>query len=245
MSKIAVVNFSGNVGKTSVSVDFLSPRMGNPPIFSIESINLGADATALNVEQMKGKKFGDLIAKLMPLKSAIVDVGASNVEDFVRLMQQNEGAHEEFHFFVVPTIKEKKAITDTINTIDALNKIGVPMEKIRLVFNKIDADDLVEDEFGSLFAHAANTKAFIISEHAVIYSNEVFEKLKELGKTLADIGADKTDYRARFDVTTDAEEKTKCLRMVSAGRLAITANRNLDAVFKVLFAEVEAAEVEI
>jgi len=77
--KVAVMNFSGNVGKTTVAGHLLKPRMGNAPIFSIESINAGADADGLEVEKMKGKKFGELVDEIMPLDSAIIDVGASNV----------------------------------------------------------------------------------------------------------------------------------------------------------------------
>ena len=38
--KVVVMNFSGNVGKTTVAGHLLKPRMGNAPIFSIESINV-------------------------------------------------------------------------------------------------------------------------------------------------------------------------------------------------------------
>ena len=106
--KVAVMNFSGNVGKTTVAGHLLKPRMGNAPIFSIESINAGADADGLEVEKMKGKKFGELVDEIMPMDSAIIDVGASNVEDFLKLMQQYDGSHEEFDFFVIPVVKEKK-----------------------------------------------------------------------------------------------------------------------------------------
>ena len=41
----------------------------------------------------------------MPLDAAIIDVGASNVEDFLKLMQQYDGSHEEFDYFVVPVVK--------------------------------------------------------------------------------------------------------------------------------------------
>jgi len=50
--KVAVMNFSGNVGKTTVAGHLLKPRMGDAQIFSIESINAGADADGLDVEKM-------------------------------------------------------------------------------------------------------------------------------------------------------------------------------------------------
>jgi hypothetical protein len=233
--KVAVMNFSGNVGKTTVAGHLLKPRMGDAQIFSIESINAGADADGLEVEKMKGKKFGELVDELMPLDSAIIDVGASNVEDFLKLMQQYDGSHEEFDYFVVPVVKEKKVQSDTVNTIRALHKLGIDKKKIRMVFNKVEVDDSVEDEFAALFGLAQSEKSFIAKPEAVIYANEVFERLKAVGRSLGDITADEIDYRAKLRQTTDEDEKELCIRMVALKRLAITANKNLDDVFKVLF----------
>lgn len=233
--KVAVINYSGNVGKTTVAGHLLKPRMDDAPIFSIESINAGADADGLEVEKMKGKKFGALVDELMPLDSAIIDVGASNVEDFLMLMQQYDGSHEEFDFFVVPVVKEKKVQADTVNTIRALQKLGIEKKKIRLVFNKAEMDESVTDEYASLVGYAAADKAFVLHPDAIIYSNEVYDRLKAVGKSLGDITADQTDYRAQLRQATDEDEKAMCIQMVSLKRLAVTANKNLDDVFKVMF----------
>lgn len=232
---VAILNFSGNVGKTTVAANLLKPRMGDAPIFSIESINGGADDDGLEVEKMKGKKFGNLIDELVTLDSAIVDVGASNVEDFLKLMQQFNGSHEEFDFFLVPVVKEKKVQADTINTIRTLKKLGIEKNRIRVVFNKVDVDEAVDEEFAALFGLAETEKSFVVRHDAVIYMNEVFERMKSAGKSLGEIRADTTDYRARLRQATDDDEKRLCVRMVALQRLAVTANRNLDAVFKVLF----------
>lgn len=233
--KVAVLNFSGNVGKTTVAGHLLKPRLGDAPIYSIESINTGADADGLDVEKMRGKKFGELVDELMPLDTAIVDVGASNVEDFLKLMQQFDGSHEEFDFFVVPVVKEKKVQADTVNTIRALQKIGIDKKRIRLVFNKVEVDEAVADEFAALFGLAEAEKSFVVKPEATIYANEVFERLKAVGKSLGDITADETDYRARLRQAADEDEKELCVRMVALKRLAVTANKNLDDVFKALF----------
>jgi hypothetical protein len=233
--KIAVMNFSGNVGKTTVAGHLLKPRMGNAPIFSIESINAGADADGLEVEKMKGKKFGELVDELMTLDNAIIDVGASNVEDFMKLMQQYAGSHEEFDYFVVPVVKEKKVQADTVNTIRALQKLGIPKSKIRMVFNKVEIDDAVEDEFAALFGLSESEKSFTLRPEAVIYANEVFERLKSVGKSLGDITNDPTDYRVRLRGAKDDDEKELCVRMVALKRLAVTANKNLDDAYKAIF----------
>jgi 50S ribosomal subunit-associated GTPase HflX len=162
-------------------------------------------------------------------------VGASNVEDFLKLMQQFSGSHEEFDYFIIPVVKEKKVQADTVNTIRALQKIGIDKKRIRMVFNKVDVDDDIRDEFAALFGLAESEKSFIVKQDAVIYSNEVFERLKSVGKSLGDITADETDYRARLRETDDPAEKELCIQMVALKRLAITANKNLDDVYKTLF----------
>lgn len=76
--KICVINFSGNVGKSIVSQHLLKPRIENSNIISVESIN--SDGT--NDEKIKGKRFTDIMNRVLDIQNVIVDVGASNVEDF-------------------------------------------------------------------------------------------------------------------------------------------------------------------
>jgi hypothetical protein len=235
--KIAVLNFSGNVGKTTIAGQLLKPRMPDAPIFSIESFNTGPDADGLDVEKILGKKYAQLIAEIMPLDAAIIDVGASNVEDFLRLMEKYSGSHEDFDCFIVPVVKEKKVQADTVNTIRALQLIGIPQHKIRLVFNKLEPDDCVEDEFAALFGLAAAENSFIINAGASIHENEVYELLKSVGKPLAEINADAIDYRAKLRTSDNEDEKEHCIKMVALKRLAITANKNLDQVYQAIFAQ--------
>jgi hypothetical protein len=71
---------------------------------------------------------------------------------------------------------------------------------------------------------------------AFIQANEVFEKLKDVGKTLGEVTDDPTDYRAQLRLTKDEDERQNCVRMVAIKRLAITANKNLDDAYKAIFA---------
>lgn len=234
--KVAVINFSGNVGKTTIAAHLLKPRMGEARVFSVESLNSDAAHDGLDVEKMKGKQFGQLQEELMVLEDAIVDVGASNVEDFLKLMLQFHGSHEEFDYFVVPTVSERKQQADTVNTIRALAKAGIPKTKIRLVFNKVQVDESVDEDFHALFGLAKLEKNFILKPEAVVHANEVFARLRSVGKTLGEIRDDATDYRAQLRAAVDPHEREKCVRMISLQRLAVTANHNLDAVFAALFA---------
>jgi len=234
--KIAIINFSGNVGKTTVARHLLAPRM-NATEFAIETINAGAADDIGEVERLMGKEFGSLQEELQQLESAIVDVGASNVEDFMRLMGQFDGSHEEFDYYVVPVASERKQQADTVTTINALAGLGVPAKKIRVVFNKVGLDDAgnVPRLFGPLFGFHDVDHSFTLRPDAVLFSNEVFERLRPLKKTVAEVVADETDYRAMLREAKDEGGKARAVSMISAQRLARSANKNLDDVFRVLF----------
>lgn len=233
--KVAVINFSGNVGKTMIASHLLKMKQADAKVFSVESINTGADAEGIEVEKIRGKKFGELVDELMLLDDAIVDVGASNVEEFIKLMQQFAGSHEEFDYFVVPVVKEKKVQADTVNTIRALSALGIDRARIRVVFNKVEIDDSVEEEFAAIFGLAQLDDSFIVTRKATIYANEVFERIKAVGKSLGDIVADRTDYRAQLRTATSDEDKERLVQMIALKRLAVTAEKNMADVHGVLF----------
>jgi hypothetical protein len=115
--KIAIVNYTGTVGKTTIAAHLLSPRMGNAPIFAVESINETAAGLGVDVEQIKGDKFRELFRKLFALDDAIIDVGASNIEDFLDGMVKFDESHLEFDYFVIPLTSGTKEQKETISMI--------------------------------------------------------------------------------------------------------------------------------
>jgi hypothetical protein len=48
---------------------------------------------------------------------AVVDIGASNVEDLLALMQRYRASHQDFDFFLVPTVAAAKQQQDTMATL--------------------------------------------------------------------------------------------------------------------------------
>jgi len=209
----------------------LAPRMNSATVVPVESIN--SDGT--QDEAIKGKQFGELQEALMLLDDAVVDVGASNVEDFVNLMKQYKGSHEDFDYFVIPTVPKNKQMRDTISTIDALSDIGVPAKKIRLVFNMVEIDDVPERVFAGLFEYHASSKSFTLRPDAVIHVNDIYGKLKGAEQGIKDILNDPTDYKEKIKTAKDADEKLHFAQMVGIKRLAAGVTEELDAVFKTLF----------
>ncbi len=229
--KVAVINFSGNVGKSTIARHLLAPRMNNATVIPVESIN--SDGT--QDEAIKGKQFGELQEALMLMEDAVIDIGASNVEDFVNLMKQYKGSHEEFDYFVIPTVAKNKQMRDTISTIDALADIGVPAKKIRLVFNMVELDETPERLFSGLFDYHSAAKNYTLRPEAVIHVNDIYGKIKGADQGIKDILSDPTDYKEKIKTTKDAEEKLHCAQMVGIKRLAAGVTDELDAVYKTLF----------
>ena len=229
--KVAVINFSGNVGKSTVGRHLLAPRLNNAEVIPVESINSdGTDETAI-----RGKQFGELQEYLQTLDDAVIDIGASNVEDFVKLMKQYKGSHEDFDFFVVPTVPATKQQRDTISTVEALANLGVPAKKIRLLFNMVDLEESQERIFSGLFEYQRESKSFTLKPEAVIHVNDIYGKLKGSKTGIREILADETDYKERIKTAKDADEKLHFAQMLSIKRLAAGVSEELDAVFKALF----------
>ncbi len=230
--KIAVINFSGNVGKSTVAKHLLMPRMNGAELIAIETINAdeGSDET------VRGKQFGRLQEQLLAVEDAVVDIGASNVEDVMKLMAQYRGSHEDFDIFVIPSVKEGKQVKDTIATIEGLRAMGVPARKIRVVFNKLEADETVEEAFWPLFAYHQDKRAFTLEPGAVIHFSELYQRLRMHKTTIGELVADETDYKAKIREAKNDEEKARLAAMLSMRRLAFAAQENLDSVFSTIAA---------
>ena len=228
--KVAVINFSGNVGKSTVARHLLVPRLRNAQLIAIESINSdGSQDSAI-----RGKQFGQLQEALALMEDAVVDVGASNVEDFINLMTQYKGSHEDFDFFVVPTVSKAKQQRDTISTIEALADIGIAPRNIRLVFNMVEMDEPVEQVFAGLFDYHAKAKRFTLKSDAVIHVNDIYGKLNGAHKSIAEVLADPTDFKEQIKLAQGDQEKLHLAQLLSVKRLAVGVADELDAVFKAL-----------
>ena len=233
--KIAIVNYTGTVGKTTIAAHLLSPRMGNAPIFAVESINETAAGLGVDVEQIKGDKFRELFRKLFALDDAIIDVGASNIEDFLDGMVKFDESHLEFDYFVIPVTSGTKEQKETISMIGTLADFGIPPEKIRIVFNRVEAD--VADEFTHVLNYAKKEKNCIANTDAAIFENELFDALAVKKLTVDALLSDETDYKAMLKNNPDAsaKERSHWGDMHALKALARSVRRNLDAVYDALF----------
>lgn len=228
--KVCVINFSGNVGKSVVSQHLIKPRLENSEIISVESIN--SDGT--NDEKIKGKRFSDIMDKVLEHDNTIIDVGASNVEDFIQQMNKSIGSHEEFDYFVVPTIFKNKQMTDTVATLEALADMDIEKTRIRVIFNMIDDDIILRKDFTPIFE---NSNLAVVNPLCVIQENELFNRLHEIENftSITDLVNDPTDYRELIQQTQDKSERLIYSRRLGLRRLAVGVERMLDNTYQQLF----------
>ena len=243
---IAVVNFSGNVGKTTIVRHLLAPNLPDHTIVAVETINL--DRNGKETITTSGRKVGKNIDDLIVNTNTIFDVGGSNIEGFMAELQKRDGAHQEIDLFLVPVTPEKKKMGDTINIISELSNLGVPPEKIKTVFNLVDPADeeSLPETFGMIyefFSYKGPDKkkplppCFMLSEKWTIFKSEVFEIAwnkntpEEKPLTVYDLAADTTDYKQMVRETPDPDHKRLFARKLVAVRLARMVKSNLDNVF--------------
>jgi hypothetical protein len=60
--KLAVINFSGNVGKTTIARHLLQPRIPGAEYIAVETLNAGAD----DAPKLSGSQFGTLQEEVAP-----------------------------------------------------------------------------------------------------------------------------------------------------------------------------------
>lgn len=225
--KIAVLNFSGNVGKSTIAKHLLSPRMPQASVVAVETINADS-ASDINI---RGADFGKLQRDLQLEEQAIVDVGASNVEQFLALMRQYHESHEDFDLYLVPTVPALKQQRDTTECIVELQKLGVPAQKIFVLFNLVEPGQDVATTFEPILNFVRATGLCITDTQAVIYKNDVFSLIRNTGETLAQVVEDKRDLKAEIKQASNSQEKMALAERLSVRRLAVGVNQNLDSVF--------------
>ena len=226
--KAAILNFSGNVGKSTLARHLFAPRIG-ADVISVETINSDEGGT-----QVSAGQFRFIQEHLLENDNAVIDVGASNIEEFMSGLKRFRASHEDIDLFIIPVVPAVKQQKDTIGTVDALAQLGVPANKIKLVFNQMEDGKDVEDVFGAILAYAKVEKKCKASPAAVVYTNELFEDIKRIGKSVHELVQDSTDYRAVMREAKDDDARAEARDMLLAKRLAPTVHENLDACFKAL-----------
>jgi hypothetical protein len=228
--KIAVINFSGNVGKTTVARHLLAPRIPGCQVIAVESINAD-DGQAMTI---RGRQFAQLQEFLQSADNVVIDIGASNVEELLKLMRRYRDSQEDFDGFVVPTVPARKQQQDTAATLAELARIGVPPARLRLLFNQVDDDSPIDRTFETLFAYCATSGVAQPCPAAFIPFNEVYALVRGSGQSLAELATDRTDYKAEIAKASTPSDKLALAQRLATQRLARGVIPELDACFLAL-----------
>ena len=228
--KLAVINFSGNVGKSTITRHLLAPRLPGARVIAVESIN----ADEGQEQSLRGFQFGELQEYLQAVDDVVVDIGASNVEELMRLMHRYRESHEEFDCFIVPTVPPPKQQQDTIATLADLHAVGVPPDRIQIIFNLVDDREPLERVFHILLAFLEQQPIASANSDCRIGINEVYARVRGTGTDLAEIARDETDYKRLIARAGDRQEKMSLGQKLATRRLARGVVPELDACFAAL-----------
>jgi hypothetical protein len=228
--KIAVINFSGNVGKSTVARYLLLPRIPGAELIAIESLN----ADEGQGQALRGRQFGELQEYLQTVSRVVVDIGASNVEELMGQMQRYRGSHEDFDAFVVPTVPALKQQQDTIATLIELSRLGVPTSRLKVVFNMVESGITVAQAFDPLLAFLKQQPIARANPRCCLGANEIYARLKGTKTDLAALANDPTDYKALIAQAKDTTDKVALAQKLATRRLAIGVVPELDACFAAL-----------
>lgn len=209
--RIVVLNTSGNVGKTTIAIHLLSAFRPDAKYISVENFNNSEarDVESLLLEEIKASDFRHIYRQLMLEDDVIVDVGASNVEKFMEELTKYQSAVKQFDMIVIPTVPDSKQQKDTIETIEWLNKLGVPGNKIRVIFNQYPgAGATIRDTYPHIIGFSLDDGATQVSwlPHVIVEQNEIFEYVKSSRKTIRELQAETTDWAAALTEAKAAKD---------------------------------------
>lgn len=227
--KIAIMNNSGNVGKSTICNNLFYPRIPNAKKIKIETFN----ADEGDDEKTSGKDIKKVFELIDSSDVAILDVGSSNIESFMINLKKLEGSHEEIDYFFIPTTTKPKQQLDTITTVNNLLDLGVEAEQIKLIFNMYDTDFQVENLYSIIFESDIH-KILKLKDKTNVFTitdNPVFDMLGEMGFSFAEIASDKRDFKALIRSTKDSKKRSELSHQRSAYRLSQGFVKELDALF--------------
>lgn len=242
-AKIAVINLSGNVGKTTLATNWLKAYRPEAQYISIELHNASVanEIESVKAEEFASSEFRDIFRRLMSLDDVIIDVGASNVVEFMNQLSRYKSSVGELDLIIVPTVPAEKQQTDTISTIEWLSKLGFPAEKIRVVFNMYNGGE-ANLPVGNVYSQVVrylkddgkNKATF--EPQIVISESEIFDLVRE--KNIRELAEDKTDWKAKrveAKAAGDMDAFEAAIEAQADHDLAVTAQESLSIASDLLF----------
>lgn len=203
--KLAVLNNSGNVGKSMICDVLLKPRIPNCEVIKIETIN--SDGT--DDSKMSAKEIDDIFEKINDHDVCLLDIGASNIELFIQNMKKLDGAIEDIDYFFIPTTTSAKQQQDTNSTILTLIGMGVDPNYIKVIFNYYDPEITIERQYPVIFTSETCEMLELVNidNQFTIEESQVFEFLSRTGLSFGEIVNDDREFKQLIRQTKDKEQR--------------------------------------
>ena len=229
--KVAVINLSGNTGKTTLSKHLLAPQL-NARRIQIEDVNVGDGEPDLELAASRFKSLAAELNTAEDTENFVIDIGASNAQAMVEHFAQLKTTRAGIDFWVIPVVPASKQKADSINTASTLIKIGVKPDRIVMVLNNIIDTKSVEHDFAQILA--LRSLDIHVAGQAVL-ANEVYELLKGSAESVFDLVKNPPDFKALLKAARDKKDTDQVrelgVKMVHQD-LAEDASANLKAVFE-------------
>ena len=239
---IIVVNFSGNVGKSSLVRHLLAPRLPDHVVVEVETVNLSGNS-GVDVIRGSGSGASSLLDEMTSDKNHILDIGSSNAEPFLSVLSQRK-SFLDVDLFIVPVLAGPKQIGDTINSVLALVHMGVEEQNILILPNNVREFDV--DELPTKLSRLSNLKLKYSSirfdpNFFVPYNEsvEILMRAKDVtggrALTVSDAATDSTDYRLLIAESEDREKRRELTKNLVLQRMAVDYKKVLDRIFDEIF----------
>lgn len=238
--KLAILAFTGKVGKSTLCNTFAYPRMQDATIIRMETINDSGLSGAKKEIIIKGRDLGKLEMELAKTNDAIVDVGASNVEALMLALNAQFESHYVVDYFVVPVKADAKAqieMGETMKTLHALSTLGVEPERIKVLFNRLPVDADVEEECKALLAMHKKMPIFTLNTSCIIHESEAFAALTSAKKSYLEMLSDPISYRQELNKIPleNEKERTDMVKLIRAQGTVKMLDREMQASWSALF----------
>ncbi|MEA3102472.1 hypothetical protein [Caballeronia mineralivorans] len=234
-NRIVILSVSqvSRVGKSTVCATMLLEKLGGK-IYSVEGRNQDASQYGVDIEKFQPGELKKLRAAMMLNPGpSIVDVGASRYDEFIKQIVTAQMT-KIFDYVVVTTDPSGRAIEETISTFETLRSIGFDMSKVRVVFNRVDPDADVIDQFEALFAYSLDHPDLKLDKTCALPDSQLFEAMRNLGLSWQTALEDKTDYQALVTRLVSDGKNDQALETAErsiASELAVGAKYWIDKAF--------------
>jgi len=233
--KIAIISNSGNVGKTTIAREVVAINMDDPVLIEVETHNAGNADFQEYFNQYKkftAEQVTELYEELATNDEVVIDVGASNMVEFLQKLQEY-GINNIFDKVVIPVTPDVKQQKDTLKTVVTLIELGTDATTIFVIANRIKSIINFDKDFEVLLKASADI-GFNFGKDLMIKDTTIFKDLENSNKLLKDVIEDETDYIELAKNASSDTEKRKYINLDLIKRAGKKLYQDLQKVYEII-----------